>query len=390
MWSNLLQMVILRAISLKASKTHYFIIAIILSTLGSCKSIVPVTQKKEVNIRKTIHPTTLQLYKKIQLIAQKGYAFGHQDATAYGVTWKNNGDPNLYRSDVNDVAGDHPAVHGFEIGHIELGNLHNLDTVSFSLMTSLIKKTHAKGGIITISWHPDNPVSNKSSWHTRKAVKHIISGGRLHEKYKVWLSKVAFFIKELKDSSGQPIPVVFRPFHEMNGSWFWWGKGHCSPEEYKQLWRETVQILHNDFKVEQLLYAYSPNTFKNRKEYLLYYPGDTFVDILGVDIYQQWTTGSFVKNLKSNIPIVREIALAKKKPYALTESGLNKVRISNWWTEVLDKHLAGSGISWALFWRNARKSHFFGPYPNQKSSANFKLLKNRSHVLFLNDINTIK
>ncbi|WP_394749444.1 glycoside hydrolase family 26 protein [Spongiimicrobium salis] len=357
--------------------------------LGSCKSVAPIISKKEMSITRKIDPKAQLLYEKIQAVAKKGYAFGHQDATAYGINWKHNGNPDLYRSDVKDVAGDHPAVHGFEIGHIELGNQFNLDTVSFALMKSLIKKTHAKGAIITISWHPDNPASNRSSWHTRKAVKHIIKGGKFHKKYKTWLSRLAIFMNELYDDSGKPIPIIFRPFHEMNGSWFWWGKGHCSPEEYKLLWRETVQILQNEFKLTQLLYAYSPNTFTDKAEYLTYYPGDDFVDILGVDIYQHWTTASFIKDLNSNIPIVGEIAVAKNKPYALTEAGLNKLKVKNWWTEVLDKNIANTGISWALFWRNARKSHFFGPYPGQKNSEDFKLLKSKSHVLFLKDLENI-
>ncbi|MEL6918355.1 MAG: glycosyl hydrolase, partial [Bacteroidota bacterium] len=139
-----------------------------------------------------------------------------------------------------------------------------------------------------------------------------------------------------------------------------------------------------------VLYAYSPNTFDSREEYLTYYPGDTFVDVLGVDIYQHWTTTNFIKNLNENIPILREIANEKNKPYALTEAGLNKIRVTDWWTQVMDKHIANSGIAWALFWRNARKSHHFAPYPDHISSADFKKLKALPHVLFLEDIKGVK
>ncbi len=366
----------------------FAVFPLILSLLASCKSVAPVIQKNTANFTINRNPAAQGLYTRIQHIAEKGYAFGHQDATAYGISWKNDG--TQYKSDVGDVAGDHPAVHGFEIGHIELGNSHNLDTVPFSLIKTLVKKGHKKGGIITLSWHPDNPVSNKSAWHTRKAVKHILKGGRLHEKYKDWLSRVAQFINALTDESGKPIPLVFRPFHEMNGSWFWWGKGHCSPEEYQRLWRETVSLMYTEFGVSHILYAYSPNTFSDEAEYLSYYPGDAFVDILGVDIYQHWTTANFTKNLQQNISILGHIAKTKDKPYALTEAGLNKVRVADWWTRVLDKHIAHSGIAWALFWRNARPSHHFAPYPEQKSSADFVKFRQLPHVLFLEDIKDIR
>ncbi len=354
--------------------------------LGSCKSLKPMATTKPIRLQKTVHPNAQNLLQRIQKIQKVGYAFGHQDATAYGIGWKNDG--SIFKSDVHEVVGDHPAVHGFELGHIELGKAHNLDTVNFALMKRLIKKAHTKGGIITLSWHPDNPVSNKSAWHTRKAVKHILEGGKFYEKYKTWVTRVAYFINDLKDESGQPIPIVFRPFHEMNGAWFWWGKGHCSSQEFIRLWQETVFLLNQELKVDQVVYAYSPNAFNSKEEYLQYYPGDDFVDVLGVDIYQHWSTSSFMNTLATNLPILKEIAIEKNMPYALTEAGLNKLRVKDWWTQ-LDAHISDSGIAWALFWRNARLSHYFAPFPNQKSSEDFKRFNALPHVLFLKDIQNI-
>ncbi|MEL6917440.1 MAG: endoglucanase, partial [Bacteroidota bacterium] len=94
----------------------FIYISLVLCMFGSCKPVSPVVQKESTSPIKTTSPHTQQLYKRIRSIAKKGYAFGHQDATAYGIHWKNDG--NLYKSDVYDVVGDFPAVHGFEIGHI--------------------------------------------------------------------------------------------------------------------------------------------------------------------------------------------------------------------------------------------------------------------------------
>ena len=329
------------------------------------------------------------LYHRIKEIPKKGYAFGHQDATAYGIGWKNNG--KMYKSDVQEVAGTYPAIYGFEIGHIELESENNLDTVNFILIKKLIRKAHKSGGIITISWHLDNPLSNKSSWDTTATVTQILRGGVLHNKYKDWLKKVASFMKGLKGFMGPQIPIVFRPFHEMNGDWFWWGKESCTEEEYKRLWRETVHILKDEYNVHNLLYVYAPNTLNTEEEFLKYYPGDEYVDILGIDIYQHGTETEYMTALKRDISVLRKAAIEKNKPFVLSETGYSMLQgVPDWWTRVLDTSISDSGIAWALFWRNAWKSHFYVPYKGQETSKDFLEYKNFPHTLFLEEIKKIK
>ncbi|WP_158259081.1 glycoside hydrolase family 26 protein [Flagellimonas meridianipacifica] len=354
--------------------------------MGSCKSLKKVNT---VSIRTTkprkISPEAQNLYKRLQETTKKGYAFGHQDATAYGIGWKNDG--TLFKTDVHEITGQHPAVHGFDIGHLELEWEYNLDTVPFALIQDQIKKIHQKGGIVTVSWHASNPISGEDSWNRRgKPIKKLLPGRRLHRTYKTWLATIASFFNDIKDDQGRPIPIIFRPFHEMNKPWFWWGKGKCSADEYKMLWRETVDLLTHEFSVDQLLFAYSPDAFDNREAYLEYYPGDDVVDILGMDLYQHWTAKSFSKNLNDGLKVIAQLGKEKQKLYALTESGLEKVRISDWWTKVIDQQLAHSGITWALFWRNARKSHHFVSYPGHKSATDFMHLAQKDYVLFLDDI----
>lgn len=361
---------------------------LIVFILQSCKSTTVLMKKEATLIDMYATTETKYLFNRIKEMAKHGYAFGHQDATAYGMGWKNEG--KAYRSDVNDVTGDYPAVYGFDIGHIELGNTQNLDTVNFQQMKSLIQIAHKKHGIITLSWHANNPNSGGSTWDTTATVKHILKGGPLHPKYRAWLLKVADFIGDLKDKNGNLIPVVFRPYHEMNGSWFWWGQGNCTPEEYKTLWRETVAILSKEFDVHNVVYAYSPNALNDPEDYLRYYPGDDYADILGIDIYQHGTTEDFVLQLKRDVSLLKRIATEKNKPYALTEVGLNMIPIADWWTQVFDKQLTGSGIAWALFWRNAWPDHYFAPFTGQGSSDDFVRFKNMPHVLFLDEVKKIR
>lgn len=369
-----------------AKKT--FVTLLLISMLMSCKTSLLKDSAQVVLSDNKADISAKHLMLRIREIPKIGYAFGHQDATAYGLGWKNDG--NNYKSDVNEVLGDFPAVYGFELGHIELGHTHNLDTVNFDLMGKLIKKAHKDGGIITLSWHPDNPVTKKSAWDPTPAVTQVLEGGSLNPKYKAWLSKVAEFLNGLKTKRGNPIPIVFRPYHEMNGSWFWWGHGNCTPDEFKLLWKETFEFLTQKHNVHNLLYCYSTDAVKSEVEYLRYYPGDEFVDILGMDLYHKKSTEEYIELLNHNLTLLAKLGKQKNKPYAMTEGGLNMVTVDDWWTKVLHNNVSDKGISWALFWRNAWPDHYFAPFKNQKSSSDFRQFHALKNVLFLKKISRIK
>ena len=55
--------------------------------------------------------------------------------------------------------------------------------------------------------------------------------------------------------NGEVIPLIFRPFHEMSGSWFWWGGANCEAKDYISLWKETVELLRDKHNLHNLLYA---------------------------------------------------------------------------------------------------------------------------------------
>src|SRR5690242_6908752 len=170
----------------------------------------------------------VNLYRNLKKLLNKGVMFGHQDDLAYGVGWKYQKD----RSDIKDVTGDYPAVYGWELGHLEIDAAMNLDSVPFKTMQQLIRKGYERGGLITISWHLNNPLTGKTAWDPAEGtVASILPGGSKHDLYKSWLDKIALFLNGLKGSRGEMIPVLFRPFHELNGNWFWWGGKNCTPAE---------------------------------------------------------------------------------------------------------------------------------------------------------------
>lgn len=184
-------------------------------------------------------PETKALYQNLQKVAQKGILFGHQDTLAYGVGWKAARDD--FDSDVHRVCGKFPSVFGWDLGHI--GTPANIDGVPFENMKVWIAKGYERGGISTISWHARVPGTGQSSWTRKKVVGSLLPGGDNHEAFVEKLDQVAAFISDLKGSKGEPIPIIFRPYHEHNGDWFWWGAKWCAPDEYKQLWRFTTDHL---------------------------------------------------------------------------------------------------------------------------------------------------
>ncbi len=336
-------------------------------------TFIQVAAQVGVSADKKATKETNNLYRNLKGLAANGFMFGHQDDLAYGVNWKyKNG-----RSDIKDVTGDYPAVYGWELGNLEIDRIVNLDSVPFNKMQQLIRKGYDRGGVITISWHLNNPLTGKTAWDPADGtVASILPGGSKHDLFITWLDKVAFFMNGLKGSKGEFIPVIFRPFHELNGNWFWWGGKNCSPEEFKQLWMFTVSYLRDKKNIHHLLYAYNTDRFSSRQEYLAKYPGNEWVDIIGFDIYQRNSSNEkFIEDIGQMLTTLESIANENHKVPALTEFGGN-LSDSNWWTGTFLKGIANHKISYVLGWRNAGKKasgefEFYVPYKGQTTETDF-------------------
>ena len=323
---------------------------------------------------------TKALLSNLRLMAGKGVMFGHQDDLAYGVRWKREDK----RSDVKDVSGAYPAVYGWDVSKIELGWTQNIDSVNFDDLRHYIKEAYRRGGVNTISWHMENPVTKGNAWDTTSAVKTILPGGIHHEAYKTNLAVFARYVRSLRPGwFAQRVPIIFRPFHEHTGGWFWWGKGHASPEEYKAIWQFTVTYLRDSLNVHQLLYAYSPDKTQSKEEYLRCYPGDDYVDILGLDNYYRSPRDKAF--IVSQMGMVGEIAKEKHKPAALTETGSEGIPNGQWWTDELLGMLKADSMTqrlvYLVVWRNANAHHYYAPYLGHSSAENFKVFSKDPFVI---------
>lgn len=356
------------------------IVALILIGGTSCRG----KQKKQ-SVGKNLTVETQQLYNRLLSMPEQGFMFGHHDDPLYGIGWDGDAD----RSDVKSVCGDYPAVMSFDLGRIELGGDRSLDNVPFARIRKEIIAQYNRGGMSSISWHLDNPVTGKDSWDISDTtvVASILPGGANHEKFQGWLDVVAAFMNSLQTEAGVKVPVLFRPWHEHTGSWFWWGQRLCTTEQYKALWRMTYDHMQQQ-EVNNLLYAYSPGgNVKDSTEYLGRYPGDDIIDLLGFDSYQS-DRQKYMDEMENTLTILSQIGKEHHKPIAITETGFEALPDATWWTETLFPVISKYPISYVLVWRNAREreNHYYAPYPGQVSANDFVNFYKHPKTLFTSDV----
>ena len=359
-------------------------------------SILSFSQKgKNTIIDANATKETKALYYNLGKLSEKHILFGHQHATQYGQGWY--GDPD--RSDVKSVTGSHPAVIGVDFSGLS-GRPDSMIEKEKGSLRKNIAETYNRGGVTTVAWHFNNPVSKTNFyWNdstASAAVKYIIPGGSHHEKYKTILRTVADLANSIKGNDGKLVPVIFRPYHEFDGDWFWWGRSHCTIDEFKTLWKFTVSYLRDSLQVHNFIYAFSPdNRFNTEAAFLERYPGDEWVDMVGMDNY-----GDFGRDGKYNVEagikklkIVSDYALKAGKLAAFTETGLESIPNTTWWTETLVKALQSENIKlcYVLVWRNDARSptHYYAPFPGQVSEADFLKFYNAPYTLFEKDLKNI-
>jgi len=353
------------------------------------------SQKKMQLIDPYATSETKALFYNLHKLSQNHILFGHQHATEYGHGWF--GDEN--RSDVKSVTGSHPAVIGVDFSGLS-GRPETMIEKEKTSLRKTIADTYNRGGVTTVSWHFNNPVTPTSFyWNdstVAAAVKNIVPGGTHHEQYKAILKTIADLVKSVKGNDGKTVPMIFRPYHEFDGDWFWWGKSHCTVDEFKTLWRFTVTYLRDSLQVHNFIYAFSPdNTFTTEEEYLERYPGNAYVDMVGMDNYGNF--GRYGKyNLDSGyqkLKIVSDFAIKSNKLAAFTETGLESIPDTDWWTGKLLATLQRSKLKlcYVLVWRNDSKSptHYYAPFPGHVSEQNFLQFYNDPYTLFEKDLKKI-
>jgi mannan endo-1,4-beta-mannosidase len=360
------------------------LLAVLLAFMNAC---TPHAEQAPRLIDSLATPQTVALHQNLHLVGREHVLFGHHDTLAYGHDWIGDAD----RSDVKDVAGDFPAMYGWDLAPLEPKGANEGvkgPGITPDMLLAYVRQAHARGGVVNFSWHQRNPVTGGSFYDLTPALHTLLPGGANHEYYKGMLDRFAAFFSEIS-----PMPVIFRPYHEHNGSWFWWGRNHASEADYIALWRFTVEYLRDVKGVHNLVYAFSPdrggmNLEKGDADYFYGWPGDEYVDIIGLDDYKdvrlpaegEGTMADKQRDLVAALTMIARIAQERGKLPALTETGCERIDIPRWWTDILLAGLKANEhtrrIAYVEVWRNAnaaleKAEHYFAPFPGHPSAGNF-------------------
>lgn len=158
---------------------------------------------------------------------------------------------------------------------------------------------HKKGYLISMTWHAARPFDRgpvnfrqqTQGKFTKEQWAELVTEGT--EMNKLWLEQVDSIAQYLKVLQENDVPVLWRPFHEMNGEWFWWGDRR-GENGFTVLWKMLYHRLTDYHGLNNLIWVWNPNNPRKhpvdkQMGYELYYPGDEYVDVLAADVYhREW------------------------------------------------------------------------------------------------------
>jgi mannan endo-1,4-beta-mannosidase len=151
------------------------------------------------------------------------------------------------------------------------------------------------GGLVELNVCLKDP-ANPSGWGTLfdqgVDLKPLLAeAGPVH---KAWMEELDTIAGGLSELQAAGVVVLWRPFMEMNGKWFWWG-GH-PPDDFTALWRQVFDYFTRVKGLHNLIWVYSPNMGATAAAY---YPGDAFVDLVGIDVYTDNLDPTHVQGFES-------------------------------------------------------------------------------------------
>lgn len=371
--------------------------------------------------------TTKALYSYLKgLDSADQVLFGHQNDT-HKCVGKNDG---VY-SDTKDVTGSISGVVGIDslaLTGAELGMTDVSAAVAKSVEIS--KKAASEGAIITLSTHMPNMSNSKikatpdgkykydfsgcdfmeSKDLSNNCARESLPGGKYNAQFTAYMDIIADYALALQ---AENIPVLYRPYHENSGGWFWWGAASTDVETYNALFRYTEDYLASK-GVHNFIYVYSPNgPISSEEEYAKRYPGDDYVDIVGFDYYNDYNSypaqysDSFMGSLRTTCQVVKSFGDKRGKVAVIAETGVrvmkadgsdiegilvknNPIKGQNWYSKV-NQIAKETGMPYFLVWANFGDTNFYIPYKNgnkgQELINEFIDFYNEGSSLFANGTN---
>lgn len=279
--------------SVQKSLTAYGTLAVALSvviafSISACK-------KKETSLsNKNANAKTVKVYDYLKSTEGKYTLSAQQEST-----WMGSAD---YETDyIHDATGKYPAMRGLDYMNDD-----------FEGVNQRALEWWNKGGLVTICWHTGTSFTGAWAESQSEEIADwnlMFTEGTAENKAMLdGMDKAAKALKELEE---QGVVVIWRPFHEFDGGWFWWGKG--GPENFKKLWQTMYDRYTNYWKLNNLIWVLG--YCHNGEDYKDWYVGNECFDIIGADSYD-----------KEELPgLYKEVGKVNKdkKPICLHECGAN-------------------------------------------------------------------
>lgn len=173
--------------------------------------------------------------------------------------------------------GKFPALLGLDF----MNHTRNYTWFDKNILISQAINWRQNNGLLQVCWHWRDPLRKTEEFYTEKTTFDVSRiSDTLSPEYAAMVSDIDIIASWLKKLQDERIPILFRPLHEAAGKWFWWGaKG---PEPCKKLWKLIFNRLVYHHRLNNLIWVWTTDT---QKDNLDWYPGDEYVDILGLDIY---------------------------------------------------------------------------------------------------------
>jgi mannan endo-1,4-beta-mannosidase len=251
-------------------------------------------------------PEARALLAYLYSISGKGTITGQHNYPNVGARWTDM---------AFDLTGKYPGLFGQDFGFS--GGEDKDSTLSRPAMIEEVERQYRNGAVIALTWHAvkpteDEPVTFKDSVQghlTDHEWRELLTPGTpLYNRWCAQVDVIAGYLRQLRDDH---VPVLFRPYHEMGGGWFWWG-GRPGKDGSAALYRQIYDRFVNVHHLDNLVWVWNGNDPGSKGEaFAEYYPGANYADVVSIDVY-----GEFKQKYYDDA-----LALAAGKPIALAEVG---------------------------------------------------------------------
>ena len=170
------------------------------------------------------------------------------------------------------------------------------------------------GGLVSASVHLNNPARAGGGGLRDKGLNlaELLSAGTpVHERWMHQLDDLAAALQELQAAG---VVVLWRPFHEMNGGWFWWGAQ--KPADFVAAWRQMFDYFTRTKGLHNLIWVYAPNHGPHTADY---YPGDGYADLVGLDVYTDNIDPDHIKGYPELARLVKPMGFTEYGPHGAAD-----------------------------------------------------------------------